>query len=71
MANIKPKLDLSHFDSGYEVDHQDITREKPENLKDLASGLNQLEGNIMSPKRKSRLPPPPPTGKREKPKRRS
>ena len=70
MANIKPKLDLSHFDSGYEVDHQDITREKPENLKDLASGLNQLEGNIMSPKRKSRLPKRPP-GQRKKPVRRS
>ena len=75
MPNIKPKLDLSHFDSGYEVDHQDITRENPENLKHRASGLNQLEGNIMSPKRRSSAKAKQllfkKTGKRIKPKRRS
>jgi len=71
MANIKPNLDLSHFDSGYEVEQKDITREKPKNLQHLASGLNKPEGNIMSPKRKSRLPPPPPSDKRKKPQRRS
>ena len=70
MANIKPKLDLSHFDSGYEVDQKDITREKPENLEYLASGVNRPKGNIMRPKRKSRLPKPP-SGQRIKPKRRS
>ena len=70
MANIKPKVDLSHFDSGYEVDQKDITREKSKNLKDMASGLNQLKGNIMRPERKSRLPKPP-SGQRKKPKRRS
>ena len=71
MANIKPiRLDLSHFDSGYEVNPEDITREKPKNLEHMASGLNRPEGNIMSPKRKSRLPKPP-SGQRKKPKRRS
>ena len=70
MANIKPNLDLSHFDSGYEVDQKDLTREKPKNLEHLASGLNRPEGNIMSPKRKSRLPKRPP-GQRKKPVRRS
>ena len=71
MANIKPiRLDLSDFDSGYEVNPEDITREKPKNLEHLASALNRPEGNIMRPERKSRLPKPP-SGQRKKPKRRS
>ena len=71
MDNIKPiNLDLSHFNTGYEVNPKDITREKPKNLEHQASGLNRPEGNIMSPKRKYRLPKPP-SGQRKKPKRRS